>query len=164
MKVRHVFDYVSTLIRVWTSSAGLDIYWGLMGSGIIGFRSIAGLALAAAVANSCGSSEPTAPTSPTNTGPGTVTQFIMIMDGRAVPEELTIAVGQRVSFMNHDRSSYTVAGGREPSRPDCPEVNVVGVVTSGNTRSTETFTTAKTCEFHVTQDQPMGLTGRLIVR
>ena len=86
------------------------------------------------------------------------------MEGHAVPEELAIAVGERVSFMNHDRSTYTIAGGREPSRPDCPEVNVVGVLTSGDTRTTEPFTTAKTCEFHVSQDQSALLTGRIIIR
>ncbi len=88
----------------------------------------------------------------------------MIMEGHAVPEELTIPVGERVSFMNHDRSTYTIAGGREPSRPDCPEVNVVGVLASGDTRTTEPFTTAKTCEFHVTHDQSALLTGRIIIR
>jgi hypothetical protein len=88
----------------------------------------------------------------------------MIMEGHAVPEELTIAVGERVSFMNHDRTTYTIAGGREPSGPDCPEVNVVGVLTSGDTRNTEPFTTAKTCEFHVSHDQSGLVTGRIIIR
>jgi plastocyanin len=135
-----------------------------MGDGILGFRWIAGVALAAVVANSCGMAAPTEPTSPTSEAPRTVTQIIMIMEGHAVPEELAIAVGERVSFMNHDRSTYTIAGGREPSRPDCPEVNVVGVLTSGDTRTTEPFTTAKTCEFHVSQDQSALLTGRIIIR
>lgn len=130
---------------------------------MIGFRWIAGMALAA-VASSCGSAAPTAPTAPTTAGPRPVDRFIMIMEGHAVPEELTIAVGERVSFMNHDRSAYTIAGGREPSRPDCPEVNVVGVLTSGDTRMTEPFTTAKTCEFHVSQGQSALLTGRIIIR
>jgi hypothetical protein len=88
----------------------------------------------------------------------------MIMDGRPVPEELTIAVGERVSFMNHDRSTYTIAGGREPSGPDCPEVNAVGVLTSGDTRTTEPFATAKTCEFHVSRDKSALLAGRIVIR
>ena len=135
-----------------------------MGRAIIGFRWIAGMALAAVIANSCGTAAPTAPTSPTTEGPRTFPQIIMIMEGHAVPEELTIAVGERVSFMNHDRSTYTIAGGREPSSPDCPEVNVVGVLASGDTRTTESFTTAKTCEFHVSQDQTALLTGRIVIR
>ena len=88
----------------------------------------------------------------------------MIMEGQAVPDELTIAVGERVTFMNHDRTTYSIAAGREPSRGDCREIDVVGVLSSGETRDTEPFTTAKTCEFHVSQDQSALLTGRIIIR
>jgi hypothetical protein len=66
--------------------------------------------------------------------------------------------------MNHDRTTYTVAGGSEPSRPDCPEINVVGVLVPGDTRNTEPFTTAKTCEFHVAREQSALLTGRIVIR
>ena len=134
-----------------------------MGGLIIGLRWIAGMTLAAVATNACGNAPPT-PTSPTAEGPHTFPRFIMIMEGHAVPEELTIAVGEQVTFMNHDLTNYTIAGGREPSRPDCPEVNVVGVLTSGNTRNTETFTTAKTCDFHVSRDRSALLTGRIIIR
>jgi hypothetical protein len=135
-----------------------------MGDRSIGFHGIAGIAIAAVVANSCGTAAPTSPTTPATAGPHTFPRFIMIMEGRAVPEELTIAVGERVSFMNHDRTTYTIAGGREPSRPDCPEINVVGLLASGDTRNTEPFTTARTCEFHVSRDQSALLTGRIIIR
>jgi plastocyanin len=130
----------------------------------MGFRWLVGMALAAVVANSCGSAAPTSPTSPPTAGPHTFPRFIMIMEGHAVPEELTIAVGERVSFMNHDRTTYTIAGGREPSTPDCAEVSVVGVLASGHTRDTEPFTAAKTCDFHVSRDQSALLTGRIVIR
>jgi plastocyanin len=119
------------------------------------------VALASVTALSCGSATPA---SPTAAAVHVFPQTIMIMDGQAVPEELTIAVGERVSFMNHDRTTYTVAGGREPSRPGCPEINVVGVLTSGDTRTTEPFMTAKTCEFHVPRDQSALTTGRIVIR
>jgi hypothetical protein len=129
---------------------------------VSGVRWIAGVALAALMAGSC--SGGAAPTSPTTSAAHTFPQAIMIMEGHAVPEELTIAVGERVAFMNHDRTAYTIAGGREPSGPDCPEVNVVGVLASGDIRATEAFMAAKTCEFHVTRDQAPLLTGRIIIR
>ncbi len=88
----------------------------------------------------------------------------MIMEGRALPEELMIAVGERVTFMNHDRTTYTIAGGRQPSTPGCPEIDVVGVLASGATRDTEPFTAAKTCEFRVSQNQSALLTGQIIIR
>jgi hypothetical protein len=88
----------------------------------------------------------------------------MIMEGRALPGELMIAVGERVTFMNHDRTTYTIAGGRQPSNTGCPEIDVVGVLASGATRDTEPFTAAKTCDFHVSQNQSTLLTGQIIVR
>jgi plastocyanin len=137
-----------------------------MGTRIVGFRVIARVALAAMLANSCGTASPTAPTTSTSptAAPHVLPQVIMIMESRPVPEEVTIAVGDRVSFMNHDRATYTVAGGREPSRSDCPEISVVGMLTPGDTRTTEPFTTARTCEFHVAREQSPLLTGRIIIR
>jgi hypothetical protein len=116
-------------------------------------------ALAALVSPACG----TTPTPP-DTTPHVVPQTIMILDARPVPEELTVAVGERVSFMNHDTTSYTVAGGREPSSPDCPEITVVGMLEPGHTRPTEPFTSAKTCAFHVSRGQTVLLSGRIIIR
>ena len=66
--------------------------------------------------------------------------------------------------MNHDRTTYSIAGGREPSRGDCREIDVVGVLSSGGTRDTEPFATAKICEFHVSQNQAALLAGRIIIR
>lgn len=122
------------------------------------------MAFAIVATSSCDSGAPTEPTAPTAAAPHVLPQIIMIMEGRAVPEEITIPVGERVSFMNHDRTTYTIAGGRGPSTPDCPEINPVGVLTSGDTRNTEPFTTAKTCDFHVSRDQSAPMTGRIIIR
>ena len=127
-----------------------------MGNRAIGLR---WAALAALLANACGSEVP-AP----STTPHVVPQTIMILEARPVPEELTIAVGERVSFMNHDTTAYTIAGGREPSSPDCPEIGVVGTLDPGHTRTTQPFTSAKTCAFHVPRGQGALLTGRIIIR
>ena len=71
---------------------------------------------------------------------------------------------ERVSFMNHDRTTYTVAGGSAPSRRDCPGVDIVRGLAPGDTRTTDPFTTPKTCEFHVRRDQAALVTGRIIIR
>lgn len=126
----------------------------------IGLRSLAGFAVAALLVTSCGSSGPTSP----STAPHTLPSTIMIMGSEALPEELTIAVGERVAFMNHDTVPHAVAGGPNPSTPECPEINAVGVLAPGDTRTTDPFTTAKTCAFHVPRNQSAVLTGRIIVR
>ena len=135
----------------------------VVGDAIIGRPWNVGIALVALVATACGTATPTAPTSNT-TAAHAFPQMIMILEGRPVPEELTVAAGERVSFMNHDRTTYTIGGSREPSRPDCPEVNGVGVLTSGDTRTSEAFTTAKICDFHVLRDASAPVTGRIIIR
>jgi plastocyanin len=90
--------------------------------------------------------------------------MIMIIGAEAVPEEVTIAVGERVSFMNHDATAYTVAGDRAPSSSDCPELNVVGMLAPGAVRTTEPFMAAKTCGFHVSRGDAALLAGRIVVR
>ena len=123
-------------------------------------RRVAAVALSAVLASSCspGTSTPTSPGTPA--APHTFPQTVMIQEGHAIPEELAIAVGERVSFMNHDRPPYTIAS----TGPDCREIDVVGVLPSGETRPTEPFTTAKTCVFRVSRDASALLTGRITIR
>ena len=121
----------------------------------------ASAALVATIAAACAGG-PTAPGEPAALH--VFPQTIMIMEGRAVPEVLTIAVGEQVSFMNHDRTPYTVAAGRGPSGNACPELGAIGVLGSGDTRTTEAFKAATTCEFQVSREQQPLTTGRIIVR
>ena len=87
---------------------------------------------------------------------------LISLDGHPVPEQLTVAVGQRVAFMNHDRTTYTIAEERQPSRPDCPERSI-GVLAAGDSVHREAFTTAKTCEFHVASGVSAMLTGQMSI-
>jgi hypothetical protein len=88
----------------------------------------------------------------------------MIAEGDAFPTELTIVVGEQVSFMNHDQTSYTVAGGRAGSGRECAEIEGVGVLAPGSIKSTGAFTTARTCDFHVSRAESPLATGRIVVR
>jgi hypothetical protein len=64
------------------------------------------------------------------------------------PREITIAVGGRVLFVNNDMFSHDIAGGPDPSRPDCPEINEAGFLAPGQSRQTAPLTGPRTCEFH----------------
>ena len=64
------------------------------------------------------------------------------------PQELTIAVGQRVLFINNDNRVHDVVGGIDPAHPDCPEILQAGFLTPGQRLETGVFTTARTCEYH----------------
>jgi hypothetical protein len=51
-------------------------------------------------------------------GPPTIT----ITASGMTPLEITIAVGQRVTFVNNDQRAHDVVGGIDPAHPDCPEI------------------------------------------
>ena len=81
------------------------------------------------------------------------------------PLELTIAVGQRVTFVNNDTRPHDVVGGVDPSHPDCPEIIQAGFLTPGRSGDTAPFTTAKTCEYHDhTALSVAAFQGRIIIR
>jgi plastocyanin len=112
-------------------------------------------------------STPTAPSPPVTTpspapsGPPTVT----ITAAGMTPLDITITVGQRVTFVNNDVRAHDVVGGIDPSNPDCPEIAQAGFLTPGQRGDTGVFTTARTCEYH---DHTMlsvpAFQGRIIIR
>jgi plastocyanin len=81
------------------------------------------------------------------------------------PLEITIAVGQRVTFANNDIRAHDVVGGVDPSHPDCPEIAQAGFLAAGQRGDTGVFTSARTCEYH---DHTMlsvpSFQGRIIIR
>jgi plastocyanin len=81
------------------------------------------------------------------------------------PLEITIAVGQHVTFVNNDVRPHDVVGGIDPEHPDCPEILQAGFLSPGQRRDTGTFTSARTCEYH--DHTAMGVAafqGRIIIR
>jgi plastocyanin len=106
----------------------------------------------------------TAPTTvpvPADTGPPTI---IITATGMS-PLELTIAVGQRVTFINNDTRAHDVVGGVDPNHPDCPEIAQAGFLVPGQRGDTGIFTTARTCEYHDhTQLSVAAFQGRIVIR
>ena len=81
------------------------------------------------------------------------------------PLEITIAVGQRVTFVNNDVRSHDVVGGIDPAHPDCPEILQAGFLTPGQRGDTGVFTSARTCEYHDhTALSVPAFQGRIIIR
>ena len=123
--------------------------------------------MAIAACSSGETSSPVAPTPPPTTGtpapPGPPT--IVITAAGMVPLEITIVVGERVTFVNNDNRAHDLVGGVDPNHPDCPEIAQAGFVTPGQSRDTGVFTTARTCEYH---DHTMlsvpAFQGRIIIR
>ena len=89
----------------------------------------------------------------------------MITAAGMSPLEITINVGERVTFVNNDSRPHDVVGGKDPATPDCPEIVQAGFLAPGQRAETGAFTQAKTCEYH---DHTMlsvpAFQGRIFIR
>jgi plastocyanin len=79
------------------------------------------------------------------------------------PGEITVAVGGRITFVNNDVIPHDIAGGPDPARPDCLEINQVGFLAPGQSRQTAPFPAARTCEYH-DHAHSAYVTGRIVIR
>jgi plastocyanin len=121
------------------------------------FRVLAVAAVCGTLA-ACGGSggsvdAPTAPStgggSPAPTPTPTPTNPVVTVTASGVsPQVITVAVGGHVTFTNADTRPHDFSGGPDPSRPECPEIDVAGFVVPGQSRQTGVFATARTCEYH----------------
>jgi plastocyanin len=104
---------------------------------------------ALAVMTACGgSSTPTAP-SGSSGSPGPSGATITIGSNGAVsPSQVTIGVGQSVTFVNNDSRVHDMASNPHPAHTDCPSMNAAGNLAPGQTKLTNAFTAARTCGFH----------------
>lgn len=125
-------------------------------------------AIAAVTAGAaCGGGGNGSPTSPGPGGnaPGPSGATITIASGRVTPSEVTITVGQSVTFVNTNGRTHVVSSDPHPAHTDCPQVNAVGNLQNGQTRLTNAFTTARSCGFHDHDDPDnANLRGRINVQ
>ena len=82
------------------------------------------------------------------------------------PNLMTIAVGATVTFVNNDTSNHDILGGPDLEHRDCPEIDNVGFLTPGQSRQTQVFTRARTCDFHdhVFHTQTSIFNGRIVIQ
>jgi plastocyanin len=109
---------------------------------------------------------PTTPTTPTTPGGNPSTATITIgADGRVSPSTVTIAVGGRVTFINNHNLPHDMSSDPHPEHTDCPQMEQVGFLTTGQQRTTGNFNTARTCGFHDhNRETDTGLQGRIIIQ
>ncbi|HEY3158571.1 MAG TPA: hypothetical protein VGJ78_06390 [Vicinamibacterales bacterium] len=83
-----------------------------------------------------------------------------------IPFEATVAVGGRVAFVNNDNVPHDIQGGPDPEHRDCPEIDIVGFLTPGQSRQTGPLMNARTCEYHdhTVGGDHHGFGGRIVIR
>ena len=69
-------------------------------------------------------------------------------NGTVSPAQVTINVGQSVTFVNSHTSQHQIASDPHPAHTNCPSINALQTLPAAATRLTNAFTTAGTCGFH----------------
>ena len=112
----------------------------------------------------CGGSN--SPSSPDPGNNGTIAATIVIdATGNVTPRDVTVTAGSRVTFTNNHNTSHQMASDPHPEHTQCPEINSVGFLTAGQTRTTGNLNTARTCGFHDHNlPDSAGLQGRIIIQ
>jgi plastocyanin len=129
------------------------------------YLAAAGL-MAAAIA--CGGGDnggnPNSPTPPSGS-PGPSGATITITNGAVSPSSVTVAAGQSVTFVNNDSRAHDMASDPHPVHSDCPQMNALGNIPAGATRSSNAFPSARTCGFHDHNDpENRSLQGTVVIQ
>lgn len=116
--------------------------------------------LAAAACGSKGSSS-TAPTLVTAVQTTTIT----ITSAGVSPNNIEVALGARVLFINNDTRTHNMTSDPHPEHTDCPPINSVGFLQAGQQITTANLTTARTCKYH-DHDDPSNtkLQGQIVIK
>ena len=91
---------------------------------------------------------------------------ITITSAGANPRNVTVAVGQTVTFVNNDTRSHEMASDPHPQHGSCPSMEAgLGTIGPGQTKVTHNFGNAGTCGFHDHLDSAnSGLRGSIVVQ
>ena len=144
----------------------------------LGNRILAALAASVAaliVTASCGGSSPTSPGGGgggssavvRSTGVvGAVGATITIgANGAVSPTQVTVAVGQSVTFTNNSSGSHDMESDPHPAHTDCPSIANVGLLQPGQSKTTFGFANAGSCGYHDHNNSDSGaLKGRIVIQ
>ena len=96
---------------------------------------------------------------------GSVAATITISTAGVVsPSSVTVAPGQRVTFVNNDTRPHDMASDPHPAHTDCPEITV-GFLQAGQSGTTQNLNRVRTCGFHDhNQDTNTSLQGTIRIQ
>ena len=108
----------------------------------------AAAAIVLAAALSCGGS------SSSSTGPSGMctpsanANTLILMNNAICPQALTLTRGSQLIITNQDSQTHDMASDPHPEHTDCPEINQIGTLNTGQTRSSGNLNTARRCGIH----------------
>jgi plastocyanin len=129
------------------------------------FSAVVTIAMVAGAAGACGS-ESGSPTgaSPSPTPGASGPPTVRITAAGVNPVEISVRVGDRVTFINEDVQPHDVAGGPDIAHPDCREIDAVGFLVTGQSRQTAPLPDARVCDYHDHSNHAPIFNGRIIIR
>ena len=143
----------------------------------LGIRSLAAEAVAVAalvMIAACGGGSPSSPSGGGGSAPvvgatssvGAIGATITIGANSAVsPAQVTIGVGQSVTFVNSDTRSHQMESDPHPAHTNCPSINNVALLSPGQSKSTLGFSGTGTCTYHDHNDSGnSALMGRIVIQ
>jgi plastocyanin len=128
------------------------------------------VAMLLGAAMACGGGDsPTSPTPPSTGGGGSSgaadsATITITSSGVVSPSTVTIRQGGRVTFTNSDSRPHDMASDPHPTHEDCPPMDQVGFLDTGQSRTSGNFNVVRSCGFH-DHNQPSngGLQGRITI-
>jgi plastocyanin len=127
-----------------------------------------------AVASACGGGGNGSPTGMSSStvvsgstgaaGPSGAT--ITITANGVSPSQVSISIGQSVTFVNDDNRSHEFASNPHPTHGSCPSIEAgLGTLAAGQTKLTQGFAGAGTCGFHDHMNpSSSSLQGQIVIR
>jgi len=73
---------------------------------------------------------------------------ILIVNNAVCPQALTVPRGAQVTFINNDTRAHEMNSDPHPEHTDCPEVNQVGHLEAGQSRTSGNLNIARACGYH----------------
>ena len=126
------------------------------------------------VMTACGGSSPTSPGGGGGSAPvvqstgsvGTVGATITIgANGAVSPTQVTVAVGQSVTFTNNSSGTHDMESDPHPAHTNCPSIASVGLLQPGQSKTTFGFANTGSCGYHDhNASENNSLKGRIVVQ
>jgi plastocyanin len=126
------------------------------------------------VMTACGGSSPTSPGGGGGSAPvvqstgslGAVGATITIgANGAVSPTQVTVAVGQSVTFTNNSSGTHDMESDPHPAHTNCPSIASVGLLQPGQSKTTFGFANTGSCGYHDhNASENNSLKGRIVVQ
>ena len=106
----------------------------------------AGIAIVAACGGS--SSSPSSNPTPGACTPSANANTLVIQNNTICPSALTVTRGTQITILNSDSRTHEMDSDPHPEHTDCPELNQIGFLSTGQSRQSGNLNIARKCGMH----------------